>query len=137
MRAGRVRDRGSAAVELTLLTPLLMVFVLFVVHAGRAGSVYEQVRHAADQGARAASLVGSARRADAARQAVSADLRRNGAACTGPTVAVTEGLIGRVHSVRVTVSCTIDTTGLSLLGTTRRAVEAHSIEAIDVFRGGS
>lgn len=48
-------ERGSVSVELVLLTPLLMVLVLFGVYAGRASEALIQVRHAADQAARAAS----------------------------------------------------------------------------------
>jgi Flp pilus assembly protein TadG len=49
-------ETGSASVELVLLTPVLMILVLLVVLAGRSGEVLLQVKHAADQGARAASI---------------------------------------------------------------------------------
>ena len=31
------QDRGSVAMEMVLLTPLLIIMLMFVVHAGRAG----------------------------------------------------------------------------------------------------
>ena len=48
-------ERGSVTVELVILTPLLMLLVLFGIYAGRASEAVIQVRHAADQAARAAS----------------------------------------------------------------------------------
>lgn len=132
-----MRDRGGASVEMVLLTPMLMVLVLFIVYAGRGGTVVEQVRHAADQGARSASMVALPRQYSAARDAVLADLRRNGVGCSRPSVQLSLGRRGRVRTVRVTVTCTIMTTGLSLLGSRQRDVRASSTEAIDVFRGGT
>lgn len=122
--------------EMVLLTPLMVVLVLFVVHSGRAGTVVEQVRHAADQGARAASMMSTDRQSTAARWAVAADLHRNGVGCVQPDVAVRTGASGSVRTVTVTVSCSIDTTGLRLLGVGERRVHASSTEPIDRYRGG-
>src|SRR4051794_35132473 len=52
-----VADRGSVTVELVILAPVLVILMLFVVFVGRASGATEQIRHAADEGARAASLV--------------------------------------------------------------------------------
>lgn len=134
---GAMRDRGSASVELVVLTPMIMMLVLFIVHGGRVGTVAEQLRHAADQGARAASLVSAARQSSAARAAVMADLQRNGVGCADPTVRVVDSWTGRVRTVRVTVSCRIDSVGLALLGAASRRVSTSSTEAIDVYRGGA
>lgn len=130
-------DRGSASVEMVLLTPVLMVLILFVVHAGRAGTVVEQVRHAADQGARSASLVSSSRQRSAAEAAVMDDLRRSGVGCARPTVRLSSGTAGRVRTVRVDVGCSVAVSGLGLLGIRERRVTAASTEPIDVHRGGS
>ena len=43
---------GSVTVEMVLLTPVLMVLILFGVYSGRASESSIQVRHAADQAAR-------------------------------------------------------------------------------------
>lgn len=48
------RDRGSVAAEMVLLTPILIILLMLVVHAGRTGQGMNQLKHAADQGARAA-----------------------------------------------------------------------------------
>src|SRR3984885_14397824 len=49
-------DRGSAAAELVLITPLLMLLLLLIVAAGRLADARLQVDSAAMQAARAASL---------------------------------------------------------------------------------
>lgn len=125
-------DRGSATVELVALAPLLVVLLLFVVFAGRAGQAVEQVRHAADQGARAASMVRRSAMADAAQVAVLDDLAANGVACERPSVTTSVG----VDSVTVGVVCHVSTSGLRLLGAGSRVVAATSTEVIDRYRGG-
>lgn len=131
-----MRDRGSASVELVLLTPMLMAMLLFIVYGGRSGTVVEQLRHAADQGARAASLVSMTRQSSAASGAVFSDLARNGVGCRDPQVRVDDSRRGRVRTVRVTVACDIDTVGLSLLGVGPRRISVTSTEAVDFYRGG-
>lgn len=124
------RDRGSAAVEMVLLTPLLVVLLLFVVYAGRAGQATEQVRHAADQGARAASMVSRPAWVAAARQAVETDLAQNGSPCSTTGVTVTSFS----NYVTVSVTCRVERSGLGLLGLSSRVVVASSTEIIDVHR---
>jgi Flp pilus assembly protein TadG len=132
-----MRDRGSASVELVLLTPMLVVLILFVVHAGRSATAMQQIRHAADQGARAASLMSGSRQQSAAVSAVTADLRRSGVGCDQPSVALTTGRVGRVRTVRVTVACGIEAAGLTLLQPSGRRIQVTSTEPIDVYRGGT
>ena len=130
-------DRGSAAVELVLLTPLLVTLLLFVVHVGRAGEGMTAVRHAADQGARAASLVSESRMSDAARRAVVDDLARSAQSCTSPSVTTETTTSGSVTWVTVRVRCTTSTEGLSLLGVATTTISASSSEIVDRYRGGS
>lgn len=129
---GATKDRGSATVELVALTPLLVVLLMFVVFAGRSGQTVVQVHHAADQGARAASMVRQAAMADTARAAVIADLAANGVACERPRVTTSVG----ADSVTVQVVCAVAVTGLGLLGAGPREVSASSTEVIDRYRGG-
>jgi Flp pilus assembly protein TadG len=131
----RTRDRGSAAVELVLLAPVLVVLMLFVVFVGRAGGALDQVRHAADAGARAASLVSRPSMEGAAASAVAADLANNGANCSSTSVAVNV-IEGEIGSVTVTVSCVINGVGTELLGADARSVSASSTEVIDRYRAG-
>jgi Flp pilus assembly protein TadG len=131
----RSRDnRGSAAVELVLVAPILMVLALFVVTAGRSGEAQRQVQHAADNGARAASQAAAIRRESAGQAAALADLRTNGRSCIDQSVQVMNMKIGRLNAVKVSVSCRIDHAGLRLLGLSERRVNAESVESIDVYR---
>ena len=98
-------DRGSATVELVLLAPVLVVLALFVVYAGRGAEALTQVRHSADQGARAASLVRVSRMETVGSAAVLAE-----------------------------VECVVNKTGLGLIGLSERVVTAQSIEVIDRWR---
>jgi Flp pilus assembly protein TadG len=138
------RDRGSASVELVILAPAVVVLMLFVVFVGRAGGAVEQVRHAADEGARSASLVSRSSMEAAASSAVAADLASNGANCSSTSVSVDVvdggnvdgGNVagGNVDSVTVTVTCVVNGVGTELLGAGARSVTASSTEVIDRYR---
>jgi Flp pilus assembly protein TadG len=109
-------DSGSVAVELTLLTPLLLLLLVFVVALGRLSEGRQQVDDAAAQAARAATVVASASNAQgAARQAASASLASDGVTCShlSVTTDTTSFVPGGV--VRVQVSCTVSLSDLSLL----------------------
>lgn len=134
--AADAADAGSATVELVILAPVLVVLMLFVVFVGRAGGAVEQVRHAADEGARAASLVSRPAMAAAASTAVNADLESNGANCSSTSVAVNVVDSGNVDSVTVTVTCVVNGVGTELLGAAARSVSASSTEVIDRYRAG-
>jgi Flp pilus assembly protein TadG len=127
-------ERGSATVELVLLTPVLMMLALFVVIAGRAGESQIQVHHAADQAARAASMVSPAAMQQAAESAAFGDLANNGVACIKAEVTVSFDDSQTSHSVTVSVECVINSDGLDLLGLSERCVKANSTEVIDRWR---
>lgn len=131
-----IEDRGSAAVEMVLLTPLLVMLLLFVVHVGRAGAGVDAVRHAADQGARAASLVSEPRMRAVAESAVVADLARSERSCARISVSTDRFSTGNTQWVTVRVSCSTSSLGLGLLGVGSTALSASSTEVIDRFRGG-
>jgi len=127
-------ERGSATVELVLLTPVLMMLALFVVIAGRAGESQIQVHHAADQAARAASMVSPAAMQQAAESAAFGDLANNGVACIKAEVTVSFDDSQTSHSVTVSVECVVNRDGLDLLGLSERRVKANSTEVIDRWR---
>ena len=127
-------DRGSATVELVLLAPVLVVLALFVVYAGRGAEALTQVRHSADQGARAASLVRISRMETVGRAAVLADLQLSGMSCVNPQINVAVDTESAVRSVLVEVECVVNQTGLNLIGLRERVVTAQSIEVIDRWR---
>lgn len=127
-------DRGSVTVELVVLAPLLVMLALFVLYAGRSGEALLQIRHAADQGARAASIVSPEKMTGVGRAAALADLARSGVACVDAVVNVAVDDDAPVRSVLVEVECEVRRRGLDLLGVTRRVLYASSIEVIDVWR---
>lgn len=134
MSSKRGRSRGSAAVEFVLLTPVLVVLMLFIVFAGRSGEGMSELRHAADQGARAASQVARLKMASAARRAVLEDLRLSGLSCTDPRVDLRTSLAAGSSSVTVTVTCLVSDDGLGLLRVGERRIRAASTEIVDRFR---
>ncbi len=127
-------ERGSATVELVLLTPVLMMLALFVVIAGRAGESQIQVHHAADQAARAASMVSPAAMQQVAESVAFGDLANNGIGCIRAKVAVSFDDSQTPHSVTVSVECVVNRDGLDLLGLSERFVKANSTEVIDRWR---
>ncbi len=129
-------DRGSAAVEMVLLTPVLVMLMIFVVHAGRAGEGLNELRHAADQGARAASLVSPSGMNVVATNAVVKDLTSSGLSCVNPVVSTIYLKLGSTGSVTVNVTCRTSTAGLSLLGANTVSLQASSTEIVDRYRAG-
>lgn len=127
-------ERGSATVELVLLTPVLMTLALFVVIAGRTGESQIQVHHAADQAARAASMVSPAAMQQVAENVAFEDLANNGVACIKTKITVSFDDSQTSHSVTVSVECVINSAGLDLLGLSERRVKANSTEVIDRWR---
>lgn len=127
-------ERGSATVETVVLVPVLVALVLFAVYAGRSTQAMGQIRHAADQGARAASLVRVSRMQQVGRQAVLENLTENGNPCTNVMVNVAVDTESSSRAVLVEVECEVSLAGLELLNLGRRTIEAESVEVIDVWR---
>ncbi|MEO5974647.1 MAG: TadE family protein [Ilumatobacteraceae bacterium] len=127
-------ENGSATVELVLLTPVLMILMLFVVIAGRSGESQIEVHHAADQAARAASMVHPRSMQAVAERVAREDLSKNGVGCTNSIVelSITESELSR--SVTVFLDCVVNRDGLDLLGLGERHVSADSTEIIDRWR---
>ncbi|MEY5039283.1 MAG: hypothetical protein RLZZ48_52 [Actinomycetota bacterium] len=127
-------ERGSATVETVVLVPVLVALVLFAVYAGRSTQAMGQIRHAADQGARAASLVRVSRMQQVGREAVLENLTENGSPCTNVMVNVAVDTDSSSRAVLVEVECEVSLAGLELLNLGRRTIEAESVEVIDVWR---
>lgn len=136
--AGVARDeRGSAAVELVLLVPMLVLILLLVVALGRFASARGLVDEAAHQAARAASLTRSAPAAEqAAYQAAHAALDGAGVTCTSLAVTVDTGGFAPGGRVRVAVSCTVSLAEMSALGLPgHRTLEGKASSILDEYRG--
>jgi Flp pilus assembly protein TadG len=125
---------GSVTVEMVLLTPVLMLLILFGVYASRASESLVQVRHAADQAARSASKVSRGRVQSVANDVANRTLNNSGTSCADFAVSTTVIDQGSNSAVRVKVECTIKTQGLALLGVSERRVSATSTEVLDRWR---
>lgn len=132
-------ERGSAAVEMAVIAPALVVLLLVVVFAGRVSQTEAEVRRAAGEGARAASLEQQPIAAElAARTAVEANLAAKGVSCAELRTIVDTILMAPGGEVSVNVRCVTDMSDLALIGVPgQRAFEARSTEVIDRYRGGT
>jgi len=120
-------ERGSMTVEFVVLTPLLLVLMLFLVLAGRVVEAHGQVDGAARDAARAASLARSPGGAQAAAdQAVSADV--NGW-CSPPVIA---GFAPGSQAVTVRLNCALD---LSFISFGSVHVTGYAIAPLDQYVG--
>jgi len=129
-------ERGSAATEITLITPLLIVMLLFVALCGRYAIARGRIDGAARDGARAAAVTRDPGDADAAARAkVDANLNGGGLPCDSVTVDVDTSDFRAGGTVRVRLVCAVKTSDLSLLGIGPRTMTSTSLAVIDVFRG--
>jgi uncharacterized membrane protein len=131
---GRTSDRGSMSVEATLLAPLLVVIVLFVVHLGRYGTTHLRLVTAADHAARAASLVHPRMMSKVGRGVALDNVSQNGIPCETFQVSVHVGDDTDPAAVRVDLSCVIDRRGLDMLAPLPRRIDVSSTEVIDRWR---
>lgn len=133
-------ERGSVSVELVVLAPVLLLFVLGVVFAGRYALAQQAVQAAAAEGARAASIARSADAAGgAATGAASASLANQDVRCASSTVtvdvtafALRPGIPGEVSA---TVVCVVDMSDLSFPGIPGdRTLESTVSSPLDSYR---
>ncbi len=136
--AGRaLRDeRGAVATELVLLTPLLILMLLFVVALGRLAGARIDVDGAAAQAARAASIATTPAQATAAaQQSAAAALGSDHVTCATLQVATDTARFAPGGSVTVTVTCAValsDLSGLRLPVTEQVSSTAASV--VDTYR---
>ncbi|MEV2276818.1 TadE family protein [Nocardiopsis sp. NPDC049922] len=130
-------DRASAPVELALLTPLLIMFALLMILAGRvvgAGSTADEVAHAA---ARAAALERQVPQAEAAaRRITAASLASQGLTCSSHTLTLDHNGLTPGGFVTATLECHVglnDLAGLNVPSTV--TISGSSTVAVDSFRG--
>ena len=124
------------AVELVLVTPLLVLVFLVVVALGRLSDARLLVADAAHQAARAGSLARSEKEAQVqARQAADEALRAAGASCARPRVRLSTGGLAPGASVTAQVSCTTDHGDLTLTGMPGRVLLTDTaFSVVDSFR---
>lgn len=135
-RPQETAQRGSVTVELVLLTPLLILVLLFVVALGRLAGARLQVNTAAGQAARAASLARNpTTAAQTAQTTAAATLTGAHVSCAQLSVSVDNAKFAAGGWVAVTVSCSVrlgDLTGLRLPAT--ETVTARSVAPLDRYR---
>ena len=134
---GRLRDdRGDGDVlAMIFVVPLAFGVILLYTFVGRQSASVSAVTHAADVGARAAALAGSAGEATpAARNAVSATLAGSDTTCAGgPVVSVTATSWTPGGIVTVTVTCQVQTGDLQAIAAPGQAKTASSDAIIDRY----
>ncbi|MEZ5230279.1 MAG: TadE/TadG family type IV pilus assembly protein [Acidimicrobiales bacterium] len=136
----RSDERGSVATEFAIvMAAVLLGFVALTIYGGRVVQAENDVRSAAQEAARAASLEGTPAAADAAARSVAvANLSRSGVSCPTPVVAVDLARFGPGGDVTVTITCTASFGDVGSLGVAdSRAFTASATEVIDRYRGGA
>lgn len=131
-------ERGALSVEFSIIASIFFIgFLVLVVYAGRAGQASNDVRSAAHEAARSASLAGSSGDATAAAQATAtANLLESGLTCVdGTVVGVDTTNFVPGGWVTVTISCTTRLSDLAVLNVPgSRTYTFSASEIIDVAR---
>ncbi|MFJ8965349.1 TadE/TadG family type IV pilus assembly protein [Lentzea sp. NPDC102401] len=139
MRSLLQDERGSAAAELTLLTPLLIGLLLLVVFCGRLADTKLRINDAAHQAARSATLARTPQQAVTNAQATAnAALASAGITCQSMSVSTSTQGLRPGSTLTVTISCTIGLQDLTLLGVPgSRTFESSFSSPVDAWRGTS
>lgn len=127
------RSRGSVTVELVLLAPVLVLFVTFVVAAGRLNQAGTTVREAADSAAREASLVSAEMAIPTGINRARTQLSRGARWCSAGSADAVVSRKDGFSIVTVRVSCSLNRTGLLSVVPVPARVIAESSEVIDVY----
>lgn len=132
-------DRGSIAAETAVAATGLVVLMSLIVFAGHTSEAAGNVRRAASEAARAASLRQHPDAAIAAAQeTAAANLTAAGIACDPLTVDVDLANFAAGGTVTVDVTCATTLDAASTLGISRhRSYSARSVEVIDTYRSES
>lgn len=129
-------DRGSVTAEITLITPILvmlLVFVAVVIHRGVDARL--RLDDAAHQGARAASIERTApEAATAARSTVTDALSEAGVVCRSATVTTNTAAMVPGGTVTVTITCSVDFGDALMLGLPDKTLSATATEPVDTWR---
>lgn len=137
LRRLRRDERGSVATELTLLVPMLITLLLFVVVCGRLADSRLRVDDAAHQAVRAATLARSSIQASGDAHATAhAALAQAGVRCRN--LAVSAHLAGMQpgSTATVTVTCDIELSDLAMLGIPgHTTAKATASSVVDQWRG--
>lgn len=136
-----VRDYGSTTLELVVLTPALIVFLMLAIAAGRITLAHATVEAAARDAARQASISRdpATARANAVASAQAA-LTREGLSCPAEVTVDTQGFmrpVGQAATVTAHVTCTVQLADVSIVGVPATTITKSFRSPIDPFRGRS
>jgi TadE-like protein len=137
-RAASRADRGSLAIELVILTPVLVLFMAVLVALGRIVEAQGQLDGAARDAARAASIAQNSGTALGAAQ-TAADSDLVGASKCADTPDVTFGgdtNLAPGGVVNVIVTCRVGLPALSFIGFQTKTITGHASAPIDTFSVG-
>ncbi len=129
-------ERASATVELVMLAPVIVLFVVAVVMLGRLEVARAEVIAAARAGAQAAAVQPSPAQAQwAAEAAAAVDVFGRGTTCAHQDVTADTSAFYPGGSVRVHVSCSVPLADLGMPGAPGSTTITESITApIDPYR---
>jgi len=133
----RREERGSAAIELTLVAPLLILLLLFIVLCGRLAETKLRINDVVHQAARAATLARTSSQAVANAEATAnAALASAGSSCQALSVSTDVNGFKPGSTVTVTVSCSVGLSDLTALGVPgTRTFNSSFSSPVDVWRG--
>ena len=120
------------AVEVVLMTPILVLFTLLVVAGGRYVTVRADIESAARDAARAATLERTESAGQAAANSVATSALGGYSDCQ---VERLKGDFASGSAIEVTLDCQVDNNGLGLLGLSGvYRISASGAAPIDTFR---
>ncbi len=131
-------DAGTAAGELVVMVPMVMLLVGFAILVGRLSTTQQDVTSASRDAARAAAVrqYQAAARADGIA-AAERTMSESGLGCVHLDVTLDLDDFAPGGQVTATVTCAVgldDVVGLGIPGT--RSVTATSTSPVDTYRGG-
>lgn len=140
MRRIARQERGSLAVELVILAPVMLLVLGLAIFAGKVVTAGQAVEQAASAAARTASISRTAGGAQASAETAARDtLTQQGMDCVTTTVSVdTSGFnnpVGTAATVSAAVTCVVNTSSLAPGIPGSRTVTATSASPLDTFRG--
>jgi Flp pilus assembly protein TadG len=129
-------ESGAVATELAVLTPVLVLMMLFVVFAGRLGQAEQDLTHAVAEAARVAAIERGGDVAARTRLTVMRNVAAAGVDCRSLEIMLDGHPPRAGTTVGVTARCEVDMTGVAGLGLPRhRVLEATAVEVVDTYRG--
>jgi len=135
-------QRGSAAIEFTVIVPVLVLLFSLLVGGGRVWLARNAVESLAGAAARAASLERNADAADAAaRRLLTVQASVSGLRCTNLGLVLNVAALGRPPgtpgTIHAEVTCTVPLTDILVPGWPGTlSVTATASAVVDRYRGG-